>query len=88
MAAAILPNGSQQIITSAATAEIAERIVLSRFPHAEKRPHVFAAYSDATEALIGPALDKLAQAYRDAAAVPFGRDAALLFLQNLIEAED
>lgn len=85
MAASSL-NGSQ-LIDARILEDVAAEVVIGRFPGIEDRRKVFNAYTAATAALIQPSLDGLAQAYRQACCSPFGRDAARLFLSNLLEAE-
>lgn len=77
----------QQIIDRAILDDLAAEVVIGRFPGIEDRRKTFNAYTAATAALIQPSLDGLAQAYRQACRSPFGRDAARIFLSNLLEAE-
>lgn len=67
--------------------DLAAEVVISRFPGIEDRPKVFFGFTSATAVLIAPDLESLAQAYRHACRTPCGRDAARLFLSNLLEAE-
>lgn len=87
MATASLTNGSQHLLDPAILEDFAAEIVIQRHPGIEDRPKVFHAFTGATAVLISPALENLAQAYRQACLGPCGRDAALLFLTNLLEAE-
>lgn len=68
--------------------DLAAEVVISRFPGIEDRPKVFHAFTDATAALIQPSLNDLALAYRKACRSPCGRDAARLFLSNLLAAAE
>lgn len=88
MAAASLANGSHRI-DARILEDLAAEIVIERHgPGIEDRPKVFHAFTDATAVLIAPALENLAQAYRHACRTPYGRDAAKVFLRNLLDAED
>lgn len=86
MAAASLANGSHRI-DARILEDLAAEITIARHPGIEDRPKVFHAFTGATVALIAPALEDLAQAYCEACRTPFGRDAARIFLSNLLEAE-
>ncbi len=77
----------QQIIDPAILDDLASEIVIGRHPGIEDRPKVFHAFTGATVVLIQPSLENLVQAYRQACRGPCGRDAARLFLTNLLEAE-
>lgn len=77
----------QQIIDPAILDDLAAEIVIERHPGIEDRPKVFHAFTGATAVLIAPALENLAQAYKQACRGPCGRDAARLFLTNLLDAE-
>lgn len=87
MATASLTNGSQHLLDPAILDDLAAEVVISRFPGIEGRRKAFHAFTGATAVLIGPSLENLAQAYRQACRTPSGRDAARLFLTNLLEAE-
>lgn len=87
MATASLTNGSQHLLDPAILDDLAAEVVISRFPGIEDRPKAFRGFTGATAVLIGPSLEGLAQAYRQACRTPSGRDAARLFLTNLLEAE-
>lgn len=67
--------------------DLAAEVTIARHPGIEDRPKVFHAFTGATAALIAPALEDLAQAYRQACRTPCGRDAARIFLSNLLDAE-
>lgn len=86
MATASLANGSHWI-DARILEDLAAEVVIQRHPDIEDRPKKFNAFTDATAVLIAPALENLAQAYRQACLGPCGRDAARLFLSNLLEAE-
>lgn len=86
MAAASLTNESRWI-DAHILEDLAAEITIERHPGIEDRPKVFHAFTEATAVLISPALEDLAQAYRRACSGPCGRDAARLFLTNLLEAE-
>ena len=87
MATASLANESRRI-DARILEDLAAEIVIERHgPGIEDRPKVFHAFTGATAVLIAPALEDLAQAYRQACRTPFGRDAARIFLSNLLEAE-
>lgn len=86
MAAMSLTNESQ-LIDARILEDLAAELVIGRFPGIEDRRKAFSAYTAATAALIQPSLNGLAQAYRQACGSPFGREAAHLFLANLLEAE-
>lgn len=89
MAHSILSNNdSQHLLDPAILDDLAAEVVISRFPGIEDRPKAFHGFTGATAVLIGPSLENLAQAYRHACRTPCGRDAARLFLQNLLDAED
>lgn len=88
MARSILSNNeSQHLLDPAILEDLAAEIVIQRHPGIEDRPKAFHAFTGATAVLIGPALENLTQAYRQACCGPCGRDAARLFLSNLLEAE-
>lgn len=87
MARASLTNESQHLLDPAILEDLAAEIVIQRHPGIEDRPKVFSGFTGATVVLIAPALENLAQAYRQACLGPCGRDAARLFLSNLLEAE-
>ena len=89
MAHSILSNNEsrQHLLDPAILEDLAAEIVIHRHPGIEDRPKVFHAFTGATAVLIGPALENLAQAYRQACRGPCGRDAARLFLANLLDAE-
>lgn len=91
MAASSLTNGNQRqqpIISSVIAESVAEEVVIGRFPGIADRPKAFSAYTLAVRELTHPALEQLAQAYRQACTVPFGRDAAISFLSIMLDAED
>lgn len=67
--------------------DLAAEVVISRFPGIEDRPKAFRGFTGATAVLIGPSLEGLAQAYRQACRTPSGRDAAHLFLSRILEVE-
>lgn len=88
MASVSLTNDSQ-LIDARILEDVAAEVVIGRFPGIEDRckGKVFSAYTAATAALIQPSLNELAQAYRHACGSPFGREAARVFMTNLLEAE-
>lgn len=86
MAKASLTNESL-LIDARIIDDLAAEIVIQRHPGIEDRPKAFHGFTVATVALIQPSLENLAQAYRQACLGPCGRDAARLFLSNLLEAE-
>ncbi len=86
MASTILSNESCRI-DARIVEGVAEEVVINRFQGIEDRPKKFHAVVGATAALIAPALEDLAQAYRQACRTPCGRDAARVFLSNLLDAE-
>lgn len=86
MAISSLANESK-LIDARILEDVAAEVVIGRFPGIEDRCKVFSAYTAATAVLIQPSLNELAQAYRHACGSPFGREAAQLFLANLLEAE-
>lgn len=89
MATASLANGSQHLLDTAILEDLAAEIVIQRHGAGiEDRPKKFDAFVGATAVLIGPALENLAQAYRQACLGPCGRDAARLFLSNLLAAAE
>ncbi len=80
-------NESQHLLDPAILEDLAAEVVIGRFRNIEDRPKAFHAFTGATAILIAPALEHLAQAYKQACRSPCGRDAARLFLTNLLEAE-
>jgi hypothetical protein len=87
MARTILSNESRRIIDPAILTGLAEDITLERHPGIADQPDAFDARTSAMEELISPVLEGLVQAYRQACATPYGREAAKRFLTNLLEAE-
>ncbi len=88
MARASLTNGSQHLLDPAIVEDLAAEIVIQRHGSGiEDRPRAFHGFTVATVALIQPALENLAQAYRQACLGPCGRDVAQRFLENLLDAE-
>lgn len=86
MAAMSLTNESQ-LIDTRIIEDVAAEVVIQCHPGIEDRPRAFHGFTAATAVLIGPTLENLAQAYRQACCTPCGRNAARIFLNNLLEAE-
>jgi len=86
MAAVSLTNESQ-LIDARILEDVAAEVVVARWPGIEDRFKVFNAYTTATAVLIQPSLNGLVQAYRQACSSPVGRDAARIFMTNLLESE-
>jgi hypothetical protein len=80
-------NESQHLVDPAILDDLAAEVVISRFPGIEDRPRAFSGFTSATAVLITPALESLAQAYRQACRTPSGRDAAHLFISRILEVE-
>lgn len=87
MATQSLPDVRQQLIDPAILDDLAADVVRNANPAIEDRPKVFSAFTAATVVLISPPLENLAQAYRNACRTPCGRDAARMFLFNMLEAD-